>query len=221
MIASTSVRRRVVEAAVIAGAIALTLLFFFGAGAKPASACSYPGAPDCDMNPPPPPPGSGGHNGGGGGSNSCSCVNGVCSGNACPKSSPPPPPPPPPAGNFAPPPPPSRTSKPVPPPPPAGNFAPDLPATPTQTPTAAVGADPPRADIAPTPAPDGKLIANTSSGNKPNTGGEAAGAAAAGAGALAFLTTVAKEQEEPEVRATCLGCLGSARKGALLPGSDT
>ena len=199
-------QRIVVDVLIAAIAIAAALAFLFipRGQVRVASACSYPGAPDCDMNPPPPPPGGGGgHNGGGG--NSCSCVNGVCSGNACPKSNPPPPPPPPPAGNFAPPPPPNRTRTPVPPPPPAGNFAPNLPVTPTQTPTAVVGADPPRADVAPTPVPDGKLIADTKPDKGANTAGQAAGAAAAAGGVALAAASAAPKRDKPHQSKGCYG----------------
>lgn len=184
-----AVRRRVVEVVIVLFAITLALLFLF----KPphASANCPADDPNCMDQPPPPPAGGGG---GGGGGNSCSCVNGVCSGNACPKPSPPPPPPPPPAGNFAPPPPSRRVTPVPPPPPPAGNFAPNLPAataTPAVTPTAALNADPPQAGAAPNVVPDGKLVADVAPpSNKANTAGQAAGAVAAGAGVLLAGETV-------------------------------
>ena len=152
---------------VLVGALALLAALFFlvAPGAAPAHACSYPGAPDCDMgggmspNPPPPPPQ---HSNPCQGYSTCTCVNNVCHGS----NGTPPPPPPPPPGRVQPQPQPSRTPPPPPPPPPAGNFAPQpapaaAVATPTYSPTAALTADAPKPNVG-LPSTDTKLVSKTS-----------------------------------------------------------
>jgi hypothetical protein len=147
------------------GLLALVAAFMFFAAPEGGSPALHGVAAADNMDPPPPPPPPPGNNNGGGNTNSCSCVNGVCSGNACPRSNPPPPPPPPPAGNFGPPPPPRRVTPPPPPPPPAGNFVPDAPAAaavaPAFSPTAVVSADPPSAGVDDCSTEDASICANT------------------------------------------------------------
>jgi hypothetical protein len=202
-------RRRLAIDLLIAGLSLIAAFLFFAAPEGGSPALHGVAGANPNMSPPPPPPGGGG-GGGNGGGNSCSCVNGVCSGNACPKPPPPPPPPPPPAGNFAPPPPPHRT--PVPPPPPAGNFVPVQPAvaTPALQPTAAVSAVVPvpanlcsdqsslggrrvqliaaKTDPACDKAVASKLVASEKPKDPgPNRAGQAAGGVLAVAGAAAAL----------------------------------
>ena len=171
-------------------ALAAALFFLLAPGAAPAHACSYPGAPDCDMgggmdpqpSPPPPPPQ---HSNPCQGYSTCTCVNNVCRGsNGTP---PPPPPAPQPAGNFQPPPSRPKTAPP-PPPPPAGSFMPNQPAaaTPAYTPMAALTATPPKVGIAGgVSAVGSNLIGNASKPHPANRGVQAAGVALGVAG-LAF-----------------------------------
>ncbi len=207
-------RHRVLWDLVIAALALVAALLFFAApeGANPL-APSVAGAQHSPQPAPPPPPppqhGGGGGGGGGGNTNSCSCVNGVCSGNVCPKPAPPPVAPPPPAGHFAPPPPQKAATTPRIATPPAGDFAANLPAASTLTPTAALSAVLPTPSAAAEVAPDPKLVADSKPADAgPNRAAQAAGGALVGGSALAIGSAGKKRASE---QGTATGCL----KGAI------
>jgi hypothetical protein len=152
-------RRRIIEVAGVLGGILLALLFLV---APPqASADGGMGGGN----------GQDGGNGSDGRGYSCSCVNGVCSGTACPRTAPPPPPPPPPTRSVAPPPPPRRATAPS----PSGDFVNSNVLTETTlTPTAQLSADAPSAGVSKT-----ALVANTDSDDGSSAALQALGAIAA------------------------------------------